>query len=184
MASTLGTVQPFRYRGYVYDEETGLYDLRSRSFNIAWSRFIQTDNILTDLANLYAYCENSPTNKVDPNGNISAIARVDGGVAPDDFKRFWKALGAAIGASVAVSVSALTVANTKTTDQTRSVTKVNLPDPNPDPNDVRKYPVYFYWMTLTQYNMSVEHVMLERVKLLIKGILSERDYTWVLLYPD
>ena len=25
MAATLGTVNPFRYRGYVYDEETGLY---------------------------------------------------------------------------------------------------------------------------------------------------------------
>ena len=25
LANTLGTVQPFRYRGYVYDEETELY---------------------------------------------------------------------------------------------------------------------------------------------------------------
>lgn len=33
MASTLGTVQPFRYRGYVYDVETGLYYLRSRYYN-------------------------------------------------------------------------------------------------------------------------------------------------------
>ena len=24
LVETLGTVQPFRYRGYVYDEETGL----------------------------------------------------------------------------------------------------------------------------------------------------------------
>ena len=35
LASTLGTVQPFRYRGYVYDEETGLYYLRSRFFRVA-----------------------------------------------------------------------------------------------------------------------------------------------------
>ena len=33
MAATLGTVQPFRYRSYVLDEETGLYYLRSRYFN-------------------------------------------------------------------------------------------------------------------------------------------------------
>ena len=32
MASTLGTVQPFRYRGYVFDEETGNYYLRSRYY--------------------------------------------------------------------------------------------------------------------------------------------------------
>ena len=30
MASTLGTLNPLRYRGYVYDQETGLYYLRSR----------------------------------------------------------------------------------------------------------------------------------------------------------
>ena len=30
LSSTVGTVQPFRYRGYVYDKDTGLYYLRSR----------------------------------------------------------------------------------------------------------------------------------------------------------
>lgn len=30
MALTLGADNPFRYRGYVYDEETGLYYLQSR----------------------------------------------------------------------------------------------------------------------------------------------------------
>ena len=30
LKDTLGTVNPFRYRGYVFDEETGLYYLRSR----------------------------------------------------------------------------------------------------------------------------------------------------------
>ncbi len=30
LASTPGYLNPFRYRGYAYDEETGLYYLRSR----------------------------------------------------------------------------------------------------------------------------------------------------------
>ena len=30
LKDTLGTINPFRYRGCVYDEETGLYYLRSR----------------------------------------------------------------------------------------------------------------------------------------------------------
>ena len=38
MASTLGTLNPFRYRGYVYDEETGLYYLRSRYYNPEWGK--------------------------------------------------------------------------------------------------------------------------------------------------
>ena len=32
MASTLGAANPLRYRGYVYDTETGLYYLSSRYF--------------------------------------------------------------------------------------------------------------------------------------------------------
>lgn len=33
MASTLGAANPLRYRGYVYDTETGLYYLSSRYYN-------------------------------------------------------------------------------------------------------------------------------------------------------
>ena len=33
MAVTLGTANPLRYRGYVYDSETGLYYLTSRYYN-------------------------------------------------------------------------------------------------------------------------------------------------------
>ena len=43
---TLATLNPFRYRGYVYDEETGLYYLRSRFYNPAWTRFIGTDSFM------------------------------------------------------------------------------------------------------------------------------------------
>ena len=33
MSQTLGKLNPFRYRGYVYDEETGPYYLQSRYYN-------------------------------------------------------------------------------------------------------------------------------------------------------
>ena len=38
MAATLGVENPFRYRGYVYDEETGLYALPARFYNPEWGR--------------------------------------------------------------------------------------------------------------------------------------------------
>ena len=47
MATTLGRIQPFRYRGYVYDEETGLYDLRSRYYNPEWGRFVNADMVIS-----------------------------------------------------------------------------------------------------------------------------------------
>ena len=34
----LAQLNPFRYRGYVWDEETGLYSLRSRYYDPAWGR--------------------------------------------------------------------------------------------------------------------------------------------------
>ena len=66
MANTLGKINPFRYRGYVYDEETGLYYLRSRYYNAHKCRFINADALIN--GNLYAYCENSPIVHKDNNG--------------------------------------------------------------------------------------------------------------------
>ena len=66
LASTLGTIQPFRYRGYVYDVETGLYYLRTRYYNSVWDRFINEDVLIK--GNLYCYCNNNPINKRDYNG--------------------------------------------------------------------------------------------------------------------
>ena len=66
MAETLGTVQPFRYRGYVFDEETGLYYLRSRYYNPGWGRFVNADALIDQ--NLYSYCKNSPMQFHDPSG--------------------------------------------------------------------------------------------------------------------
>ena len=67
MASTLGAENPFRYRGYVYDEETELYYLKSRYYKPAWGRFINADSPVVPTAspgsatwdkNLFAYCDN------------------------------------------------------------------------------------------------------------------------------
>ncbi len=66
LASTLGTVQPFRYRGYVYDEETELYYLRSRYYKPQWNRFLNADALVK--GNLYCYTGKNLINKVDQAG--------------------------------------------------------------------------------------------------------------------
>ena len=73
MAGTLGKDNPFRYRGYVWDEETGLYYLRSRYYDPSWGRFINSDTLLGTAGvalshNLFAYCNNNPVNRNDPTG--------------------------------------------------------------------------------------------------------------------
>ena len=76
LASTLGVKNPYRYRGYRYDAETGLYYLTGRYYDPQIGRFINADTAdvlvaspmaLTD-KNLFAYCENNPVMFMDPSG--------------------------------------------------------------------------------------------------------------------
>ncbi|MDD4476287.1 MAG: AHH domain-containing protein [Eubacteriales bacterium] len=90
LASTVGTANPFRYRGYYYDSETGFYYLNSRYYDPQTGRFINADSILGangDIQgyNLFAYCSNNPVNITDPSGEAGVFANrlrleSDGGV--------------------------------------------------------------------------------------------------------
>lgn len=70
---------PLTYRGYNYDFTTGLYYLQSRYYNPEWGRFLNCDDTAillatqgeTHNANLFAYCNNNPVNRVDYNGQKS-----------------------------------------------------------------------------------------------------------------
>ena len=74
----IGNINPFRYRGYYYDTETGLYYLNSRYYDPQVKRFINADDISYLGANgdmqgfnLYAYCSNNPVNMYDFDGRCS-----------------------------------------------------------------------------------------------------------------
>ena len=64
----LAQCNPFRYRGYYYDVETGLYWLSSRYYSPKLCRFISPDDVeyldpeSINGLNLYAYCNNDPVN--------------------------------------------------------------------------------------------------------------------------
>ncbi len=75
-ASTLGQRNPFRYRGYYYDKETGFYYLNSRYYDPTVGRFLNADaytstgqGILGN--NMFAYCGNNPIMFIDSNGYFS-----------------------------------------------------------------------------------------------------------------
>ena len=77
----LGKKNPLRYRGYYWDEETGLYYLASRYYDPEVGRFISADTIEVlkiqenfDDLNLYSYCNNNSVNYKDPNGNLAIAA--------------------------------------------------------------------------------------------------------------
>ena len=69
----LANINPFRYRGYVYDSETGLYYLKSRYYDPVTGRFLNADMYCDTQSNIFgtnmfAYCNNNWVNQIDPEG--------------------------------------------------------------------------------------------------------------------
>ena len=75
LADTVGVQNPFRYKGYYYDNETGMYYLKSRYYDAEIKRFICADVGITSIIkdtkgnNLFCYCFNNPLNMKDMSGN-------------------------------------------------------------------------------------------------------------------
>ena len=76
----LASINPLRYRGYVYDEDTTLYYLQTRYYDPQTGRFINADDtayigatgtVLS--ANIFTYCENNPIIKKDINGKVTGV---------------------------------------------------------------------------------------------------------------
>ncbi len=74
----IASINPFRYRSYYYDSETGLYYLQSRYYDPAVGRFVNSDQpellkFIIDMmdCNLYTYCGNDASNNFDVDGNFS-----------------------------------------------------------------------------------------------------------------
>ena len=90
----LGRLNPIRYRGYVYDEETGNYFLNARYYDPEIGRFISADSTEVPTVtpgntkwdkNLYAYCDNNPVSRVDDQGRCWIPGAVIGGVLGGSF---------------------------------------------------------------------------------------------------
>ena len=101
LASTVGAKNPYRYRGYRYDAETGLYALTTRYYNAQIGRFINADDayILEDKdkeefeSNLFAYCVNNPVNRIDTLGLLSTT------------QKLWITAGIVTAAAIIISVA-------------------------------------------------------------------------------
>ncbi|MGN0819002.1 MAG: RHS repeat-associated core domain-containing protein [Christensenellaceae bacterium] len=74
LAEKIAILNPFRYRSYYFDIETGLYYLQSRYYDPETGRFISPDDIsyldpeTIHGLNLFAYCLNNPVMAIDPSG--------------------------------------------------------------------------------------------------------------------
>ena len=71
----LAEINPLRYRGYYYDNETGFYYLQSRYYDPANRRFMNadiyasTDSSDAVSCNMFVYCGNNPVSNTDESGD-------------------------------------------------------------------------------------------------------------------
>jgi RHS repeat-associated protein len=117
----VGTINPYRYRGYRYDSETGMYYLQSRYYSPEIGRFISADGYVDTTngvigANMFTYCGNNPVSRIDSNGT------------------FWKEIGNVfkkVGEIISKGVKAVFGASSSTTKTTEAWKKVYTPSISP-----------------------------------------------------
>ena len=101
--SGIASANPFRYRGYYYDSETGFYYLQTRYYDPEIGRFINADDyeLVGTLAsvpgqlNMYAYCGNNPVMGYDPYGTW-------------DWATFWQGIGMIVTSITAIALAVTT----------------------------------------------------------------------------
>ena len=83
----VGSLNPFRYRGYYMVSCIGLYYLTTRFYDYTTGRFLNADVpsicfddglTLPEGCNLYSYCHNNPISYVDPTGHFAIVALILG----------------------------------------------------------------------------------------------------------
>ena len=144
----LAEINPLRYRGYYYDNETGFYYLQSRYYDPANRRFINADVYASTGqgfvgTNMFAYCVNNPVFLTDEDGNFAiaigigaAVEAICGGVAAaglgivllGELERSTKANREAMREAVKAKVDAMIAADSCV--------------PEPEPRDNSVYVLY------------------------------------------
>ena len=84
--SSLAVQNPFRYRGYYYDSESGLYYVSSRYYDPEIGRWINADMAIGQIGNvrstnMIVYCLNNPVNMSDSSGQWPSLGQMFAGIA-------------------------------------------------------------------------------------------------------
>ena len=77
-AAHIANYNPFRYRGYLYDADTGFYYLKTRYYDPELGRFISADGYASTRQsipgyNMFAYCNCDPIDYVDDTGDLPKV---------------------------------------------------------------------------------------------------------------
>ena len=134
VAQDLIDTNPFLYRGYWYDHETGLYYLQSRYYDPQTGRFLNADVFITTgqgvlSGNMFAYCRNTPVNRLDETGLVD-LSCLDDFIGDRGMLRLlYSVIGAALGMLVVTSLArdtprvAIPVSIVETAEKTIQITE-------------------------------------------------------------
>ncbi len=82
----LAEINPFRYKGYYFDEESQMYYCTTRYYVPEWCRWLNIDNPLfieneySSTNNLFCYCKNNPVNYIDKDGQLFLSTLIIGAI--------------------------------------------------------------------------------------------------------
>ena len=110
--NTIGFLNPFRYRSYVWDDSAILYYLQNRYYSPLMCRFINEDNYTGNRGtllshSLFSYCQNNPIAFTDPNGCEAVAGTILGGVSGGSASGLGGALGGVFGILVGMLIGEL-----------------------------------------------------------------------------
>lgn len=78
-SSGIGKLNPFRFKGYYYDNESSMYYCKTRYYVPQWGRWLSPDSIeylnpeSINKLNLYTYANNNPVIYYDPDGHMALL---------------------------------------------------------------------------------------------------------------
>lgn len=78
-SSGIGKLNPFRFKGYYYDNESSMYYCKTRYYVPQWGRWLSADSIeylnpeSINKLNLYTYANNNPVIYYDPDGHMALL---------------------------------------------------------------------------------------------------------------
>lgn len=132
--SGIAYLNPFRYRSYYFDQDLGLYHLKSRWYSPELRRFLSSDSprVLLDqafkselLLNRYSYCANNPINYTDSQGTF-ADALAIGAAAAGSIVCPWLAPLLIIAGAVLIGIAGAAIVNGEASGQVGGVSTETL----------------------------------------------------------
>ncbi len=102
----IASINPFLYKGYYFDKESGMFYCHTRYYVPEWCRWLNADNIAyirpdnAQQMNLFAYCGNNPVLFFDPEGTKKKKSSI---------WKFFVSVGIVLGLSIAAAVTGGTI---------------------------------------------------------------------------